>query len=132
MLCWARDGNGSSRQGSPASGYGEFPVMKLLVMLGAFLLVALTLLSLRQHRLELNAQTVKIHSQIRERNDVLLTQQVEIARRTNPWTLAANLQQSGVNTGSALQPRQTSTRNPALPPIETDLVAPLLDNGRRQ
>jgi hypothetical protein len=106
--------------------------MKLLVMLGAFLLVALTLLSLRQHRLELNAQTVKIHSQIRERNDVLLTQQVEIARRTNPWTLAANLQQSGVNTGSALQPRQTSTRNPVPPPIETDLVAPLLENGRRQ
>jgi hypothetical protein len=106
--------------------------MKLLVMLGAFLLVALTLLSLRQHRLELTAQTAKIYDQIRDRNDTLLSQKVEIARRTNPWTLANNLQQSGVNTGAALQvhtlPGHTASTAPV---VEDDLVAPLLDNPPR-
>ncbi len=106
--------------------------MKLLVMLGAFLLVALTLLSLRQHRLELTAQNAKIYGQIRDRNDILLTQQVEIARRTNPWTLANNLQQSGINTGGALQPRPTAGHAAQIAPaVEDDLVAPLLDNPPR-
>jgi len=102
--------------------------MKLLVMLGAILLVALTLLSLRQHKLELQAQSVKIAGQIRDRNDTILTQQVEIARITNPWTLNTNLQNAGINTGGALQPRQTSHRSAATPTVETDLVAPLLDH----
>ncbi|HEY4329704.1 MAG TPA: hypothetical protein VGN88_08200 [Phycisphaerae bacterium] len=107
-------------------------MMKMLVMLGAFLLVALTLLSLRQHRLELTAQSAKIYGEIRDRNDILLTQQVEIARRTNPWTLANNLQKSGVNTGTALQLRPDSTPHTTPPAgtVETDLVAPLLDHAR--
>ncbi|HVT83229.1 MAG TPA: hypothetical protein VHM90_21500, partial [Phycisphaerae bacterium] len=71
----------------------------------------------------------KLESQRRDREDTILTQQVDIARITNPWTLASNLQQAGVmNTGSALQPRQTSNRSAPTPAVETDLVAPLLEH----
>src|SRR3954471_3399162 len=100
-------------------------MVKLLVMLVAFLLVALTLLGLRQHRLELTSESAAIYERIRERNETLLDQRVVIARRTNPWALAAALNESGVDTGDALRARQTRVGEPAptpgVRPIETDL-----------
>jgi hypothetical protein len=101
-------------------------VLKLLVMLVSFLMVGRALLALRQHRLELTSQSAAIYQQIRERNESLLDQRVQIARETNPWALAAALKDAGVNTGAALQKRVTQVQT-IRPQVETDLVAPLLD-----
>lgn len=107
-------------------------MFKLLAMLVTFLLVAQGLLGLRQHRLELTAQSSKIYDAIRDRQHTLLDQRVEIARRTNPWAIAAALEEQGVNTGDAMRAKQTQGK-PAgavnVPAVETDLVAPLLGNG---
>jgi hypothetical protein len=100
-------------------------VFKLLTMLAAFLVVALALLGLRQRRLELTAETARIYSQIRERNETLLDQRVVIARQTNPQALAANLEARGENTGPALQVRGVTTNKPPTTPSGpvTDLTA---------
>jgi hypothetical protein len=112
-------------------------VFKLLAMLVTFLFVALALLALRQHRLELTSQSASIYESIRDRHQTLLDQRAEIAKRTNPWALANALNEQGVNTGEALRTRATRLPNRdaapaapgAAPPVETDLVAPLLDDG---
>ena len=101
-------------------------MFKLLTMLVAFLLVALALLGLRQRRLELTAESAKIYSHIRERNETILSQRVEITRHTTPQTLAAALEASGVNTGAALHMRGASVGRGTTPSgIETDLTAPV-------
>jgi len=100
-------------------------VLKLLTMLVAFLLVALALLGLRQRRLELTSESAKIYSTIREKNETLLDQRVEIAKVTNPWTLAWTLKSSGVDPGAALQSRPTSVGRTTVPAVETDLTAPV-------
>ena len=108
-------------------------MFKLLAMLVTFLMVALCLLGLRQHRLELTSECTRIYDTIRDRQHTLLDQRVEIARQTNPWAIAAALEQQGVNTGDALRARQThlGARGAANPnAVETDLVAPLLNDGR--
>ena len=46
-------------------------MLTLLLMLVTFLGVGLALLGLRQLRWELNSQSVKIYSQIREREEIL-------------------------------------------------------------
>jgi hypothetical protein len=110
-------------------------VFKLLAMLVTFLLVALGLLGLRQHRLELTAHSTRIYETIRERQHTLLDQRVEIARRTNPWAIANALETQGVNTGEAMRRRQTQAGRPPgavqVPAVESDLVAPLLNNVNR-
>ncbi len=98
-------------------------MFKLLAMLFIFLIVALALLGMRQRRLELTSESSSIYAQIRDRNETLLDQRVEIARQTNPKTLATALQNAGIDTGAALQSRQPIRRT--LPVVETDLVAPL-------
>ena len=107
--------------------------MKLLVMLVTFLFVGLALLALRQHRLELTSQSAAIYDTIRDRNHTLLDQRVEIARRTNPWAVASALKDAGINTGQALELRDTQLNkpvaSPATPAVETDLVAPLMNDG---
>ena len=55
------------------------------MMLVTFLAVALTVLALRHERLELTAETARIHDQIVARHQTLLDQRVAIARQTNPW-----------------------------------------------
>jgi hypothetical protein len=105
------------------------------VTLGTFLLVALALFGLRQHRLELTSQCSKIHSAIKNREDVLLDQRVQIARKTNPWALASGLQAAGLNTPDALVTRDGRTgrprpgMSPSTPVVETDLLAPLRDSS---
>jgi len=109
-------------------------VFKLLVTLGTFLLVALALFGLRQHRLEITSQCAKIHSEIKNREDALLDQKVQIARQTNPWALASGLEAQGMSPGDALVTRdgRTGKAKPAAsaaPVVETDLLAPLRDSG---
>jgi hypothetical protein len=108
-------------------------VFKLLAMLLTFLLVAFALLGLRQHRLELTSESAAIFNRIRERQHTLLDQQVQITRQTNPWAIATALQNAGVNTGEALRPRDTKlgkpANGPAVPAVETDLLAPLFNDG---
>ena len=107
-------------------------MFKLLAMMVTFLLVALCLLGLRQHRLELTSECTRIYDTLRDRQHTLLDQRVEIARQTNPWAIAAALEQQGVNTGDALRTRQTHLGTRATvntPAVETDLVAPLLNDG---
>lgn len=97
-------------------------VFKLLAMLIAFLVVALMLLSLRQRRLELTAETSKIYSQIREDKEKLLDGKVDIARKSSPTALATALQNSGVDTGTVIRGRGTGSGRTVLPTVETDLV----------
>ena len=99
-------------------------MLKLLFVLVTMLGVGMALLGLRQLRWELNSQSVKIYSQIRERNETLLDQRVAIARWTNPWALAATLKNSGINAGGAMERRGTQISRP-LPLVESDLVAPI-------
>ena len=58
---------------------------------------------------------------------------MEIARRTNPWAVASALKDAGINTGDALRLRDTQSNSPAngpaVPAVETDLVAPLMNNN---
>ena len=106
-------------------------MFKLLAMLVTFLLVALCLLGLRQHRLELTSECTRIFDTICDRQHTLLDQRVDIARQTNPWAIAAALQQQGINTGDALRTRQTQlgAKTGNTPAVETDLIAPLLNDG---
>lgn len=102
-------------------------MLKLLFMLLAFLVVGMVLMGLRQRRLELQSDSVTIYDHIRERQEALLDQQAQIARETNPLTLATTLQNKGVNTGAAMQLRDTHVGSPAeSQPVETDLVAPVM------
>jgi len=102
-------------------------VFKLLFMLLVFLGVGMALLGLRQRRLELQSDSVTIYDHIRERQEALLDQRAQIARETNPLTLAALLQHKGVNTGAALQLKDTSLgKGSEAQPVETDLVAPVM------
>jgi hypothetical protein len=98
-------------------------------------MMALTLLGLRQYRLEITSQCAKIHHDIKNREDDLRAQRVAIARETNPWALAATLEKAGLNPGDALITRdgRTKQRPPGTtsttPQVETDLLAPLRDPG---
>jgi hypothetical protein len=107
-------------------------VFKLLVTLGVFLLVALELFWLRHHRLEITSQCATIQSEIKNREETLLGQRVQIARETNPWALASSLEAAGSNPGDALITRDGRTpatvrRTQNTPAVETDLLAPLVD-----
>jgi hypothetical protein len=116
-------------------------LFKMLMMLGSFLVVALAVLALRQRRLEVTSDVVRIHDEIVARKQTLLDQRVEIAKETNPWTLAASLKASGVDTGDALELRQRGGNKlgtngsgggaapAARPAVETDLVAPVIQGN---
>jgi len=110
-------------------------VFKLLVTLGFFLLVAMTLFGLRQQQMEIHAQCARLYRDIENRKDTLRNQQLEISRATSAKALTLGLKNAGIDTGDALQMRDGRTgkpRSPAktMPAIETDLIAPLR-NGER-
>ena len=101
-------------------------------MLGTFLLIALAMLALRQRKLEMYADTVKIHDEILARRQTLLDQRVEITKKTNSWALAASLKAAGVDVGGALESRpsaESGTNGPQIPKVESDLLAPVIGNG---
>ena len=102
-------------------------MFKLLAMLVTFLVVGLTLLGLRQRRLELTAESSRLYTHIREQNETRLEEERQIVGISNPWALKDALQRSGVNTGGALE-RRRSTVGRVVPAIETDLVAPVRGN----
>ena len=77
---------------------------KLLFTLGAFLLLSLTVLGLRQHRLELTAQTARLHNEALQLQQALADQQVEITQKTNPLVLQKELAQMGLAGGAVTQP----------------------------
>jgi hypothetical protein len=106
-------------------------VLKLSVMLGTFLLVALAVLALRQRRLEMTADSVRIHDEILARRQTLLDQRVQISKQTNPWALAAGLKAAGMETGGALEqrPLTTNVKTNSAPAVVTDLVAPVMGDG---
>jgi hypothetical protein len=93
--------------------------------------VAFALLGLRHHVRELEAESVNIYDQIRDRHHTLLDQRAEIAGRTNPRALASSMKDAGIDTGGAFQTKDTMANRPAqaVPAVETDLVAPLLNDG---
>ena len=106
-------------------------MFKLLFILGTFLVVALALLAVRQHRLDLTSESVKIHDEIQAREHSLWDQRAQIAEHTNPWALASGLREAGVDTGAALNPHESQRAvTPSAPPaIETDLLAPVRGDG---
>ena len=107
-------------------------MFKLLVMLGTFLLIALTVLALRQRRLEMTSDSVRIHDAILARRQTLLDQRVQISRQTNPWALAAGLKAAGMDAGGALQARPATPSlqtGAATSTVETDLLAPVMGNS---
>jgi hypothetical protein len=71
-------------------------VYKLLTTMLVFLVVALLVLGLRQHRLELTSQTAWLQGQIAQREQTLWGQRMAIARATNPTVLASELQKQNL------------------------------------
>lgn len=59
-------------------------MLKLLLCLAFCVLLGITMLQLRQQRLELNFQTNRLHNQIRDSQARLWTQQLQIAIYTAP------------------------------------------------
>lgn len=64
-----------------------------------FLLVALALLGLRQHRLELTSQTAQLQADVQLREQTMWGQRMKIAQETNPVVLAAELKKQGLADG---------------------------------
>ena len=65
--------------------YGETEMAKVLFMLGAFLLIGLTLLGLRVHRWEYARESALLAQEVRERSvPAIWGQEYEIAGQTNP------------------------------------------------
>ena len=71
-------------------------MMKLLVMLVSFLLLALAILGIRQHRLEVTSQTSRLIDQIEQRKHELWDQDPKITETSNPLALAQNLKSRGL------------------------------------
>lgn len=105
-------------------------MLKLLVTLGSFLFVALALLGLRHHRLELTSQTAKLYEQIQVRTHTLWDQEALIAQKTNPIVTAKNFKSAGLDTtayspnGALTQPAPKKPKNAPNQDVG-DLVAPL-------
>lgn len=109
-------------------------MFKMLVTLGVFLVVALTLLAVRTHRLEVTSESARIHEEIKQREQTLLDQRAQIAQQVTPWTLVANLKAAGMDAGDAVVSHAITTpptvrQQSQTPAVETDLVAPLMNNN---
>lgn len=105
-------------------------MLKLLVTLGSFLFVALALLGLRHHHLELTSQSAKLFEQIQIRTHSLWDQEYLIANKTNPIATAKNFKSAGLDTtayspnGALTQPAPKKPKNTPNQDVG-DLVAPL-------
>jgi len=69
-------------------------MLKLFATLLVFLLLALAVLGLHHHRLELTAQSARLRDHIRQQEHLLADQRVEIARTTDPRVLAEHLKKA--------------------------------------
>jgi hypothetical protein len=103
-------------------------MLKLFATLIVFLLLALAMLGLRHHRMELTAQTARLRDQIRQQEHVLGDQRVQIAKVTNPLVLTENLKKAGID-GAGIPPPPEAPLGmqivPAVPgPVDADLAPP--------
>ena len=108
-------------------------MFKLLFTIGVFLMLALTLLGLRQHRLELESQTAQLRRiALAEREETLRDQQVTITQRTNPLALLDGLNKKGLDLGQVTTIEMTAgvgDRNDSHGDANRDLTAPLPRHG---
>ena len=96
---------------------------KLLFMLGTFLLIGLTLLGLRQHRLELTRHSALLTQEIEGRSrPTLWGQEYRIAGETNPVVLPEQLKNCGLDLQA--EPTTAPSRGAGVD-SSGDLVAPL-------
>jgi hypothetical protein len=101
-----------------------------LVTLGSFLFVALALVGLRHHHLELTSQSAKLFEQIQDRTHTLWGQEAVIAEKTNPIATAKNFKSAGLDTtaftpnGALTQPAPKKTKGTSARD-DGDLIAPL-------
>lgn len=72
-------------------------MLKLLLTIACSMILAITLLHLRQQRLELNYQTNKLHNQIRQYQSRLWNQQLRIAEYTAPNAISQTVGQQSLN-----------------------------------
>jgi hypothetical protein len=98
-------------------------MLKLLVTLVAFLLLALAVMGMRHHARELESQTAGMVHATELNKHRLMDQRPDITKNSNPITLAQNMKDRGlagdVGVLDVRRPRRT-TDNPG------DLVAPVL------
>ena len=78
-------------------------MLKLFVTLMVALLLALALLGLRHHAMELQAQSARLRDKIRQQENVLRDQEPEIAKATNPLVLSERLKKAGLD-GAGVPP----------------------------
>lgn len=72
-------------------------MLKLLLTIAFSMILAVTLLQLRQQRLELNYQTNRLHDQIRESQARLWNQQLQIAVYTAPNAISRTVGEQKLN-----------------------------------
>ncbi len=105
-------------------------MFKLLVTLGTFLFVALALLGLRHHHLELTSQSAKLYDQIQQRLHTTWDQEAQIAGKTNPIATVKNIKSNGLDTslyersGAMTQPAPKKQKNTS-GHDDGDLTAPI-------
>jgi hypothetical protein len=72
-------------------------MLKLFFFLIVALLLALAVLGLRHHTMELQAQSARLRDKIRQQENMLRDQDPEIAKATNPLVLAERLKKAGAD-----------------------------------
>ena len=101
-------------------------MFKLLFTLMVFLMLGLALLGLRQHRLELTAETARLHQQVLDREKTLDGQEVQISQSTNPLKISEAIKASGIELPLPSTGRAGPTRTP------TDRTGDIVGAVRRQ
>ena len=72
-------------------------MLKLLLTLALAMVLAVTILQLRQQRLELNYQSNRLHNQIRQSQAKLWNQQLRIAEYTAPNAISKTVGEQELN-----------------------------------
>jgi hypothetical protein len=101
-------------------------MLKLFATLIVFLLLALAMLGLRHHRMELTAESARLRDQIRQQEHVLGDQRVQIAKVTNPLILTENLKKAGIDGAGIPPPPEAPLGMQIVPPgpapVDADLI----------
>jgi cell division protein FtsL len=97
-------------------------MFKLLLMIVAFLLLALGVMGMRHHARELDAQAAKLQDEIEIRKHRIWDQRPQITEVTNPIALAKTMKDKGLSGDVGV------AENRPKPPADDpgDLVAPVL------
>lgn len=103
-------------------------MFKLLFTLGVFLILALALLGIRTHTLELTAETARLRQQVTQREQQLWGQEIPITQQTNPMVLVKRLEETGMVLQNAEGPAATRSETSHVD-TDRDLTAPLRRRG---